>query len=172
VNSDQDLLGLLRGFLRHAYYGKYRGTVVEVDAETLKIRAMVPAVLGDKTPSGWCMPCVPYAGKGVGLFLIPDPGARVWIEFEGGELSNPIWSGCYWEAGELPSDAAPTTRGLVTSGGHKLLFDDNAQSITLTDASENTVELESAGISATRGSQSVKVSDGSVSVNDGAVEVV
>jgi uncharacterized protein involved in type VI secretion and phage assembly len=168
---DEDLLVSLADYVRTRFHGKYRGTVTEVQADTLRIKALVPAVLGDAVATGWCLPCVPYAGPSVGLFLIPDVGAAVWIEFEGGDVSLPIWSGCFWRTGELPADAAPTTRGLVTGAPHKLLFDDEAQSVTLTDSNDNTVELESGGITASRGGQSLKVSDGSVSIDDGAVEV-
>ena len=47
--------------IRTRFYGKYRGTVTDVDADTLRIKANVPAVLGTQK-TGWCMPCVPYAG--------------------------------------------------------------------------------------------------------------
>jgi uncharacterized protein involved in type VI secretion and phage assembly len=55
------------------------------------------------------MPCAPYAGNGVGLFALPPVGAGVWVEFEGGDLDYPIWSGCFWADGEISpaSDAAP-----------------------------------------------------------------
>ena len=37
------------------------GIVTDVDASTMRIKAVVPSVLGE-TETGWCMPCVPYAG--------------------------------------------------------------------------------------------------------------
>jgi uncharacterized protein involved in type VI secretion and phage assembly len=168
--SEHELLIDLAERLRHRYYGKYRGTVTDVDDSTLRIKATVPAVLGE-TPTGWCLPCVPYAGPSVGLFLLPEVGAAVWIEFEGGDVSYPIWTGCFWRTGELPTEATPTTRGLVTKAPHKLLFDDDGQSVTLTDSNDNTVELTSDGVTQTRGSQKVTVADSSVSINDGALEV-
>jgi uncharacterized protein involved in type VI secretion and phage assembly len=170
VRADHDLLVELAERMRHRFYGKYRGIVTEVDQSTLRIRATVPAVLGE-TPTGWCLPCVPYAGADVGFFFLPEPGAAVWIEFEGGDVSYPIWSGCYWRAGELPSDATPTTRGVVTKAASKLLFDDDGETVTLTDANDNTVALNSSGVTSSRGSKSVAVSDASVSINDGAIEV-
>ena len=168
--DQEELLADLAEMLRSRFYGKYRGTVTAVDSTTLQIRAAVPAVLGD-TPTNWCLPCVPYAGPNAGLFLIPDVGAAVWIEFEGGDISLPIWSGCLWRAGELPSDAAPTVRGLVTKAPHKLLFDDGGSAVSLEDPNGNTVSLDGSGISMARGSQSAVVSDSSVSINDGAMEV-
>jgi uncharacterized protein involved in type VI secretion and phage assembly len=169
--SDDHLLFELAERLRSRFFGKYRGIVTDVDSATLRIKATVPAVLGT-TPSGWCQPCVPYAGPDVGFFFIPDVGAGVWIEFEGGDVSYPIWSGCYWRSGELPSDAAPAVRGLVTGAQHKLLFDDDAQSVTLADSNGGSQTFDSTGITSTRGSQKVVVGDASVSVNDGAMEVM
>jgi uncharacterized protein involved in type VI secretion and phage assembly len=167
---NEQLLMELSERVRSRYYGKYRGIVTDVDPDTLRIKATVPAVLGE-TPSGWCMPCVPYAGQDVGFFFIPDVGAGVWIEFEGGDVSYPIWSGCYWRAGELPSDAKPTTRGVVTKAPSKLLFDDDGETVTLSDANDNTLTLDSSGVTQTRGTQKVTVGDASVSINDGAIEV-
>src|SRR6185503_8986709 len=109
--------------LRHRFYGKYRGTVTDVDEATLRIKAKVPAVLGEQK-TGWCMPCLPYAGDQVGVAFLPEPGAGVWIEFEGGEVSYPVWTGCYWREGEKPGDATPTVKAVVTRQGLKLLFDD------------------------------------------------
>jgi uncharacterized protein involved in type VI secretion and phage assembly len=168
--TDERLLIDLADRLHNRFYGKYRGTVTEVDTSTLRIRATVPAVLGT-TPTGWCLPCVPYAGDGVGLFLLPDPGAAVWIEFEGGDVSYPIWAGCFWRDGELPDDATPTTRGIVTAAPHKLLFDDDAGEVTLSDSNEGSVVLDGNGVTSARGDMKVVVGDSSVDLNDGALEV-
>ncbi len=85
--------------LNNRFYGKYRGTVSEIDDDTLRIKAKVPDVLGDQD-TGWCEPCVPYAGPDVGIVFIPEVGAGVWIEFEKGDVSLPIWVGCYWHDGK------------------------------------------------------------------------
>jgi uncharacterized protein involved in type VI secretion and phage assembly len=170
MRTDPELLAELADRLRNRFYGKYRGTVSDVDQSTLRIKAKVPAVLGT-TESGWALPCVPYAGPEVGFFAVPEVGAGVWIEFEGGDVSYPIWTGCYWRSSELPSDASPTVKGIVTKAGHKLLFDDNGHQINLTDPNGNQVSLDSSGITQSRGGQSVIVSDSSVSVDDGAWQV-
>jgi uncharacterized protein involved in type VI secretion and phage assembly len=52
----------------------------------------------------WANPCTPYAGKDVGFYTIPPVGAKVWIEFEGGNPNFPIWSGCFWQDGEVPTE--------------------------------------------------------------------
>lgn len=157
--------------LRTRFYGKYRGIVSDVDAATMRIKAKVPAVLGE-TPTGWCMPCVPYAGPNTGFAFLPKKGSGVWIEFEGGDVSYPIWVGGYWREGEFPSDAAENVRVIVTGAPHKIELDDDQGSITISDPNGNTVTLDSDGITLANGdSISVVVSSSSVSVNDGALEV-
>ena len=93
------------------FYGKYRGTVEDnTDPLSLgRVRIRAPAVLGDTV--AWAMPCVPYAGSGVGLVLIPPNGANIWVEFEGGDPDLPIWSGCFWSSGDVSALAvAPEIR--------------------------------------------------------------
>jgi phage baseplate assembly protein gpV len=168
---DQHFVMDLVDRVKNRFYGKYRGTVTSVDAATLRIKAKIPSVLGS-VESGWCMACVPYAGPQVAMAFLPEEGAGVWIEFEGGDVSYPVWVGCYWRDGEIPSDATPTVKAIVTAKGAKILLDDEAQTITLTDSSNNKVTLSSDGITLERGSSKVLVSDSKVSVNDGAMEVM
>jgi uncharacterized protein involved in type VI secretion and phage assembly len=172
---DNDVLDDLLTRLRNRFYGKYRGTVTDVDPSTCRIKATVPAVLGD-TPTGWCMPCVPYAGPKVGIAFLPEPGSGVWIEFEGGDVSYPIWVGCYWRQGEVPDAVGADVKVIATAaaGSSQLLtlvFDNTRPSLTVTDSNQNSASLDSAGIALARGSQQVVVSDAKVSVNHGALEV-
>lgn len=100
----EDLVQELLERLENRYYGKYRGYVHDVhDPEHRgRIRAVVPRLLGERTPTGWALPSAPYAGPDQGFFTVPDIGAGVWIEFEEGDLSKPIWSGQWWGS---PTDA-------------------------------------------------------------------
>ena len=81
------------------YYGKYRGVVTQnADPDKRgRIKARVPAVLAEQE-SGWALPCVPYRAGRLQQRDIPPPGTPVWIEFEGGDLDQPIWSGRFWMA--------------------------------------------------------------------------
>lgn len=122
------------------FYGKYRGLVLNnQDPLSLgRLQAMVPEVLGE-VPSGWALPCAPYAGTGAGLFTIPMIGAGVWIEFEAGDVSRPIWVGSWWATGEVPMDekgtpAQPTTKILRSDFGLLVALDDTGQTITISDA--------------------------------------
>jgi uncharacterized protein involved in type VI secretion and phage assembly len=156
--------------IRNRFYGKYRGIVTQVDASTMRIKAKIPQVLGD-TESGWALPCVPYAGPSVGFAFLPETGSAVWMEFEGGNPSFPVFTGGFWLSNQVPSDVGAAVKVIVTRK-HKLLLDDNQDSITLQDSNGNSIKLDSSGITLTRGSQTIQVSDAEVNVNSGALEVM
>lgn len=137
-----ELLVKLVERVEHRYYGKYKGQVVDnADPEGLgRLRVRVPAVLGPDVVSGWAAPCVPYGGApNQGFFFIPEVDAGVWIEFEGGDLSHPVWVGTFWSkpGGEpetpKPNDAEgaetdpqnpPTRKIIKTLKGHTIQLED------------------------------------------------
>ena len=87
------------------FYGVYRGTVVNnVDPlQTGRIMAMVPDVSG-LTPTTWAMPCVPIAGKQMGVFMVPQIGSGIFVQFEGGDPDRPVWVGGWWgDVAEVPA---------------------------------------------------------------------
>src|ERR1044071_7904330 len=83
------------------FFGKFRGTVSDnQDPSSLgRIKAQVPEVLVD-VDTGWALPALPYSGNGVGVYTVPAVGAGVWIEFEAGDVSRPIWTGCFWNSNQ------------------------------------------------------------------------
>jgi len=86
------------------YYGVYRGTVLNnVDPMQIgRIQVIVPDT-GGLTPSTWAMPCVPFAGKQSGVFVVPAIGSGVWVQFENGDPDYPVWTGGWWGlAAEVP----------------------------------------------------------------------
>jgi uncharacterized protein involved in type VI secretion and phage assembly len=156
--------------IKSRFYGKYRGTVTQVDADLVRIKAKVPAV-HQTWETDWCMPCVPYAGNDAGIAFLPEVGSGVWIEFEGGDVSYPIWTGCFWRNNEVPSRVAAAVKVIKTHGGQQLVLDDDDHSVTITDANGNSVTLDRSGIALVRKSGKLVVTDGKVSANDGAMEV-
>jgi hypothetical protein len=162
------------------FFGKYRGKVENnIDPMQLgRVQISVPAVLGDGSLS-WAMPCAPYAGSGVGFFAIPPVGANIWVEFEGGDPDYPIWSGCFWGIGEVPAlPALPQMKVLKTDGITLTLSD-------LPGAGGFTVEVgppvvpiplklvfDASGIEISNSAASVKLTPVSVSLNNGALEVM
>ena len=96
------------------------------------------------------MPATPYAGTLAGLFTVPMVGSGVWIEFEAGDVSRPIWTGGWWGTAQVPlnEDGAPSpfmSKVLRTETGLMLSFNDATQMITLRDqAGLNNVRMGSA----------------------------
>ena len=142
------------------FFGKYEGVVTNAtDPKRIgRIRAKVPAVLGDVLESGWALPCVPAGGgKERGLLFLPQVGDTVWIEFAAGDVSRPIWVGTFWgapdstggaddlgsETGpETPTgdgkEATPTLSVIKTKSGHELAFDDDGEAVLLANGNGKT----------------------------------
>ena len=90
------------------FFGKFRGVVINnIDPEQMgRIQVQVPDVQG-VVPTSWAMPCVPCnLPKKIGSVL-PKIGAGVWVEFEQGDPSHPIWTGCWFGN---PSETPPSLR--------------------------------------------------------------
>jgi phage baseplate assembly protein gpV len=125
-----EVLARLVQELQRRTYGKYRGFVADNDdpARLGRLRLVVPSVLGAEV-TGWALPCAPFGGRqDQGWFAVPEPEAQVWVEFEEGDVSRPIWAGTFWQqTADVPAEAAaspPTSRVLKTPAGHLLRFDD------------------------------------------------
>jgi uncharacterized protein involved in type VI secretion and phage assembly len=157
---------------RSRYFGKYRGLVQDVeDPETLgRLRAQVPEVYGD-ADSPWAFPVVPFAGPNHGLVLLPEVGDGVWIEFEAGDPSRPLWTGCWWPNDAIPEPAGPQTRVLATSGGHKLILDDANQELRLLHAGGAELTMTNTDITLKIGSTQIVLSSTGVDVNNGAFKI-
>lgn len=170
--ADEAVLRLLQQVLSR-HYGKYRGIVTDTqDPKQLgRLRARVPELLGTEE-SGWALPCAPYAGDGAGLFAVPEVGAGVWIEFEAGDLSRPIWTGAWWQSGQIPDSATPEQKVLKTKSGHTITLDDQGAKVTIADSGGATITLDSGGVEIVKGGAKIKLDGTRVTVNDGALEVV
>lgn len=162
------------------FFGKYRGTVTDIDDPLMmgRIRATVPDVLGSDD-SGWAMPCLPFAGSGMGFFGLPTVGAGVWIEFEHGDPDYPIWTGCWiGSMADAPTELlVPPYKKVVlkTAGGHSIILDDTPGigGITLQTADGQKIVLSVTGLEIDNGQGgAIKMTGPQVSVNDGALEVI
>ena len=135
------------------YFGKYRGQVTDNnDPDNLgRVKATVPRLLADEE-TGWALPAFVYGGiSEQGLFAVPDIGAGVWIEFEGGDLSYPIWSGTWFTSGAIPESAQAGKKVFKTKSGHKMVFDDDGGSLEITDSNGNSVSMDSNTVKITAG---------------------
>jgi len=174
----ENILAKLIDKVENRYYGKYRGLVEDNnDEEGLgRIKAKVPQLLGDIV-TGWCLACLPYGGaQDQGFFALPEKGAGVWIEFEGGDISHPIWSGTWWSSGEVPEPAQDkkkmaSKKVFKTKNKHTIMIDDNEDVIEIKYKDNSTVKIDSDGILIKKGSKSIKLTDSSVSINGGHLVV-
>jgi uncharacterized protein involved in type VI secretion and phage assembly len=174
-------------WIKSHYFGKYAGKLVDNQDPLGKGRLKVEVVdvFGAGT-SVWALPCVPYAGAGVGFKALPEPGTNVWIEFEKGNPDYPVWTGFFWGDDEMPSEAGQGGGiKLWKTGAITIQIDDDAGEIvisvkdgaTLTlnadvkgEAGSSAITITTADITLDAGNKIV-ISASSVAVNDGALSV-
>ena len=157
------------------FLGKFRGVVSDNRDPSMlgRIRAKVQDVFGDNE-SGWALPALPYAGNGVGLFLIPPTDAWVWIEFEHGDPEYPIWTGCFWAQGEVPASPGVAEMKVLKTDAATITLNDmpGAGGITVETTTGMKISLTATGMEITNGQGgSIKLTGPKVSINSGALEV-
>ena len=155
MSQTETILARLIERVEGRYYGKYRGQVSDnSDPSNLgRVKAHVPRVLGDTETTGWALPAFAYGGASEqGFFAVPDVGAGVWIEFEEGHLSYPVWSGTWYTSGAVPESAKPGKKVLKTKSGHKIVLDDDGGTLEITDSNGNTVTMDSGTVKVAAGS--------------------
>jgi hypothetical protein len=108
--------------------------------------------------------------------MIPPVGANLWIEFEGGNPDYPIWSGGFWAAGELPTEATLPMIKLIKTDTATVKIDDTpgAGGVSIELLSGPKIAVNATGIIEIDNGMggSIQISGPQVSVNDGALEVV
>lgn len=156
------------------FFGKYRGKV-ENNVDPLlqgRLQVSVPAVFGDGQ-SSWALPCVPFAGQGVGFFMLPANGANIWVEFEGGNPDYPIWAGCFWGTGEAPATPAVAEIKVIKSDVGSITLNDlpGVGGITIETTSGMKIAITAMGIEVSNGQSTIQLTGPQVSINNGALEV-
>jgi uncharacterized protein involved in type VI secretion and phage assembly len=164
------------------YYGKYRGTVIDNVDPLNQGRLMVQvAGLSNIFPSTWALPCLPFAGVLSGFFVLPALDSAVWVEFEGGDIRKPIWTGCFWAENQIPAlalAAPPALQQLViqTTEGNTLLVSDvpgPAGGILLQTSAGAFISVSDTGIIINNGQgATIAMTGPAVTVNEGAMEVI
>jgi uncharacterized protein involved in type VI secretion and phage assembly len=163
-----------------AFYGKYRGKVENaIDPQGLaRVQVSCPAVLGDATLA-WAMPCLPGAGPGVGFHAIPPVGAKIWVEFEGGNPDYPIWAGGFWDIGDAPAPPGPTAFLTKAWKGDNFSLEimdiPGAPTLALeltTAMGPAKIEADATGLTITHGASTVKLAIDGVSINGANLKVL
>jgi uncharacterized protein involved in type VI secretion and phage assembly len=188
----EDVVANLVQKVEHRFYGKYRGLVVDnADSEHLgRLRLRVPGVLGDEVVTGWATPCAPYGGDAnQGFLFVPEVGAGVWVEFEGGNLDLPIWVGMFWSKpggeSELPkpngadgveegSVQDPPTRKIIkTKKGHTIQLEDKdgEEMVTIVEGTKgHMITMDADGIKVVNGANGNQIILGASGIQIGSDE--
>lgn len=165
------------------YYGKYRGTVVNnIDPMQIgRLMVQVPDV-GGLIPGTWAMPCLPFSGKQMGAWMIPQVNAGVWVEFEQGNPNFPIWSGCwYGSSAEVPALALtgpPISPNVVlqTAAQNAVIISDTpgpTGGVMLRSATGATLIVNDTGIYVQNGKgAAITMTGPTVTINNGALVIV
>jgi uncharacterized protein involved in type VI secretion and phage assembly len=108
------------------YYSFYRGIVVDnIDPEHMnRLQVAIPEVQGGI--SIWAYPFAQHGGLDTGFkYLAPELGDTVWVMFEFGNPSKPIWTYHSWGSEQIPPELdSPTRMGFITPNGNKILLEE------------------------------------------------
>lgn len=161
------------------YFGKYRGVVVDNQDPLSKarLRVRVPQVLAGAEV--WADPCVPFAGPNLGFFALPEVDTGVWVEFEAGDPSHPIWTGCFWNDGDLDAEEAKPHIRFLRTREVTIRVDDEAGELRLEtkDGTKITLDAEGVHVEGSKieqkagGERKAVLDSSGLNVNDGALEV-
>jgi type VI secretion system (T6SS) baseplate-like injector VgrG len=160
----EDQLVELSEWRNEHYYGIYRGTVESVEeGDNLGIISVkIPDVFGPDHTLSRVRPCSPFAGDKHGFVAIPEPGDGVWIQFEAGKTSLPVWVGFWWASGEIPEPKGKLVRSFITTKGHKFVLDDDADEITLLHSGGAEMKMTGSDVTITIGNASIEMSSSEI----------
>ena len=160
----EDQLVELSEWRNEHYYGIYRGIVESVEeGDSLGIISVkIPDVFGPSHTVSRVRPCSPFAGDKHGFVAIPEPGDGVWIQFEAGKTSLPVWIGFWWASGEIPEPKGKLVRSFITTKGHKFVLDDDADEITLLHSGGAEMKMTGSDVTITIGNASIEMSSSEI----------
>jgi uncharacterized protein involved in type VI secretion and phage assembly len=165
------------------YFGKYRGMVINnIDPMQMgRLMVQVPDISG-LIPSTWAMPCFPVTGKQMGVWVLPQIGAGVWVEFEQGDPDYPIWVGCFpGSAADVPALALvgnPLSPSIVLQTGlqNTLMISDMpgpAGGLLLKTTTGAMISINDVGITISNGKGAVITMMGpAIDFNAGALTII
>jgi hypothetical protein len=140
--------------MRHAedvepprFPGLYLAQVETVEDQGY-LQVSVPSIADQAKPDlfVWARPCFPY-----GHFFMPEKGDKVWLAFENGDPTAPVWLGVWYPQGKVPQEAQaspPVKRVIRSAKGHLVILDDTdgSEQLVLQDKGGNRIELRGDGV--------------------------
>ncbi len=106
------------------YNGVYAGKVADNNDRLLafRLKVEVPEIFGEGVASDWAMPRGVYAGKGYGIFALPQKGDNVWVSFQNGDARFPLWEYGAVAKDEKPTIAQGKTIAIISPKGNKIVL--------------------------------------------------
>lgn len=147
------------------YYSIYRAqvTVIKDPEKRGRIKVNIPVLFGDKELPNWVLPKGFYGSglnsneKGKGAFYPPSVDDWVFVSFEMGSLTAPVYDLSGWVSEKELSDKfthvddTPMVRGYIAPEGSRILFDETEEKTKLSivgsdgtnadDAKEHSLEF-------------------------------
>lgn len=158
----------------HLVFGRFRGLVREIgtDSQLGLLKVEIPKVYGPGELSPWAEPSPALAGPGYGALILPQENDYVWVDFEEGDPSQPIWSGACWASpDEVPAELGPQARGLRSPRGHRAIIDDENDRIHIVHRTGAEIILGDNEITLRAGTGKIVLSQSGIDFNDGAATV-
>lgn len=130
------------------YYSIYRGVVSEnKDPEFRgRLKIQCPAAYQSTHYEYWALPSGLPSGETT-LWQIPSVGDVVWVQFEGGDVSKPVWSWGAFAGNKAPKAAkvdGVNIKATVwqSASGHRLILDDKNGVVTIETARGGKVVID------------------------------
>lgn len=123
--------------------------VDNLDPEGLaRVRLSFPSLPGEDA-SAWAPLSALGAGHDRGWFFLPEIEDEVLVMFEHGDIARPVVVGALWNGEDAPADengGKNERRCIVSRSGSRIVFDDEAGTVTLEDGGgAGTIELDAEG---------------------------
>jgi uncharacterized protein involved in type VI secretion and phage assembly len=141
-----------------------------------RIQVSVADVAGASI-SSWALPCLPVTGLNTGMFTVPPIGSAVWVQFARGDIDYPVWLGGYFANGEAPQLSRRVPPGvsgitLQTTGNNGLVISDApGGGILIQTAGGAKIEVTDLGITIAAQGAELKLSGGTVNINNNALTI-
>ena len=126
------------------YYGVYRAVVLDNidETNTGKIYIAIPHI--QTGIQVWASPKSIGGGLSYGFkYLTPPKGEFVWVEFEYGDPTRPVWSYHPWARGEMPPELrSPDVIGIVTPKGHQIILNEDEDTLLIQLEEGSSIKME------------------------------
>jgi uncharacterized protein involved in type VI secretion and phage assembly len=160
------------------YHGMYPARV-ENNIDMLDMARIQVSIadVGGNSISSWALPCLPVAGMNTGMFTVPPVGSAVWVQFVRGDIDYPVWLGGFFANGEAPQLSKKVPHGVsgitlqTTLGNGLVISDAPGGGILIQTAGGAKVEISDLGITIAAQGAEIKLSGGTVSINNNALSI-